>query len=283
MIYNPEAIGLKVISYSSDEAHCICPFHHDTRPSASFNLKSGQFYCFSCGTGYSSAIYLAHALHGTVEKVDSYEPEKAKFTKEKLWSKLLWNKLAIDNEYLKSRNVSNETVKTFRIQENERGVIFPIYNADEMLVGCHVRQYKKFPKYLTFGEKFPIWPKHVEPLSKDNTLIVEGVFGVLNCYRHGIQAYAAIGAMIKKEIGNYVFQKQVLGFFDNDLAGYIAGARLLRFIPRAKIIVPGAEVDELSNANLIEALYNKEQTRYLPQLAELSGNKMDFYRYLPKV
>lgn len=283
-MYNPESLNLKVSSYSDSEAICICPFHRDTKPSASFNLFSGLFYCFSCGTAHNVKS-LALALDGTIEIVPYYSPEKITKAAEKLWSKLLWNNLALDNDYLLSRNVDNDLVKHFQIRANENGVIFPITDHNKNLVGVQMRQYKRTPKYLTFGEKFPIWPMHTELANpEDNThvMIVEGVFGSINLYRLGYNAYSVLGAMMKREINQYVFQSQVYGFFDNDFAGYVAGARLLKFIPRAKVIVPGAEVDNFSNASLTRALYNNEYTRYIPQLAELSGKKEDFYKYLPK-
>src|SRR5690606_28686251 len=111
------------ISYSSNEAHCICPFHHDTKPSASFNLNTGLFYCFSCGTAHNVES-LAFALAGTIEKIDSYSSGKASFSDERMWLKLLWNGLAHDNKYLQSRNVTNDLVNIFQIRANENGVIF---------------------------------------------------------------------------------------------------------------------------------------------------------------
>lgn len=280
-MYNPDAINLTVISYSSNEAHCICPFHHDTKPSASFNLLTGLFYCFSCGTAHN-AESLAFALNGTVEKIDSYSSSKASYSDERLWMKLIWNGLAHDNKYLKSRNVTDELVNIFQIRANENGVIFPIYDKRNKVCGVQIRQYVKKPKYLTFGEKTAVWPLHVELNHPDVMIICEGVFGAINCYRLGVSAYATLGAMMKREIQQFVFSPVVYGFFDNDFAGYVAGARLLSYIPRAKIIVPGGEIDNFSNVDLTQALYNREHTRYLPQLAELSGDKEKFYQYVPK-
>lgn len=281
MFYNPDSLNLKVSSYNANEAHVICPFHKDTNPSASFNLVTGLFYCFTCGTAHNVKS-LAFALDGTIEQINSYSSGKASYSDEKLWLRLIWNKLAHDNEYLSKRNVSNELVDTFKIRANEHGVIFPIYDIDDKPVAVQIRHYKRKPKYLTFGIKPPVYPLHVKLPDDDKVIICEGIFGAINLYRLGVSGYASLGAIIKPDIKQFVHQRYVYGLFDNDLAGYIAGARLLKFIPRAKIIVPGCEVDEVSNANLTEILYSNEHTRYVPYLAKLSGNKDEFYKYLPK-
>lgn len=281
MIYNPESLNLKVVSFSQNEALCICPFHPDTKPSASFNLSSGLFYCFSCGTAHN-AKSLAYNLDGTIEKIETFSSSKAVYSDEKLWLRLLWNKKAYGNQYLQKRNVSDELVDTFDIRENDNGVIIPIVNSDGITTGLQIRQYTRKPKYLTFGIKTPVWPMNVQLPDEQTVIICEGVFGAINLYRLGVSGYATLGAIMKAEVSEYIRHKYVYGIFDNDLAGYIAGARLLTFVPRSKIIVPGCEVDEISNANLTELMYNNEHTRFIPQLAVMSGDRNKFYQYLPK-
>ncbi|MFP3869106.1 MAG: CHC2 zinc finger domain-containing protein [Desulfobacteraceae bacterium] len=34
-----------------DEAKALCPFHEDTSPSLSVNLRTGKYYCFGCNAG----------------------------------------------------------------------------------------------------------------------------------------------------------------------------------------------------------------------------------------
>src|SRR5690554_2405501 len=284
MIYNPDSLNLQVITYGETEAHCICPFHHDTKPSASFNMKSGLFYCFSCGTAHNVQS-LAFALNGIVEKIEKYYNDKRSYSTEKSWLKLLHNPLAHDNEYLSKRNVTNDLVNIFQIRCNSHGVIFPITDTNKNVKVVQIRQYKRYLKYLTFGEKLPVWPLYVEPVESDyhHVMVVEGVFGVINLYRLGVNAFATMGAMMKSGIKDYIHHTHVFGFFDHDFAGYVAGARLLKFIPRAEIIVPGGEIDNFSYVDLTKMLYTREHTRYLPQLAELSGDKDKFWQYVPKV
>jgi DNA primase len=282
MIYNPDSLNLKVSSYNTNEALVLCPFHKDTNPSASFNLLSGLFYCFTCGEAHN-AKSLAYNLDGTVEKTENYSSGKASYDNEKYWLRLLWNKKAFDNDYLKSRNVSDDLVDTFDIRANEQSVIFPIYNNENQVTAVQIRHYKRKPKYLTFGVKPAVYPLNIKlPNTDENIIICEGIFGAINLYRLGVNAYATLGAIMKSDVKHYIHQKYVYGLFDNDLAGYIAGARLLTFIPRAKIIVPGCEVDEISNAILTEMMYANEHTRYIPYLAKLSGDKEKFYKYVPK-
>lgn len=46
--YNSELASLKV--NGKDTGQALCPFHEDTRPSLSINLKTGAFSCFGCNS-----------------------------------------------------------------------------------------------------------------------------------------------------------------------------------------------------------------------------------------
>ena len=62
-LIDPRALGLAVSKMAGLEAHCICPFHNDKSPSASFNVLNGKFICFACHTT-STAAKIAEMLDG---------------------------------------------------------------------------------------------------------------------------------------------------------------------------------------------------------------------------
>ena len=276
--YNPIDLGLIVKSISGNEAICICPSHNDTNPSASFNMVSGWLYCFSCG--YAAKVNdIANLTGGDITfnelNVVFYQ------SKEKLWKRLKLSPVAIENDYLKSRLVTNELVREFDIRQNKQGVIFPFKDTNDNWVGCQIRHYDKKPKYLTFGEKtlFPFQKlEHYSPLIP--IYLTEGVFGALRGYQAGFQTLAVIGAMIKEDVLKPLQNYTIIGLFDDDLAGYIAGARLLKFLPHARIAIPGIEADEISLENWITKVPAMQVTRDIKTLANLSNNTKDFYKYV---
>ncbi|MDA0027765.1 CHC2 zinc finger domain-containing protein [Brachyspira hyodysenteriae] len=41
----------------------ICPFHNDTNPSLSFNIKDNYYHCFSCGASGDNIKLVKEVLH----------------------------------------------------------------------------------------------------------------------------------------------------------------------------------------------------------------------------
>lgn len=282
-IYDPKSCGLIVTKYSGDEAICRCPFHDDTRPSASFNLYTGVFFCFGCGAAYPP-YKLASKLGGHVEKVTRTAEHRGVDDKE--WRILYRNNLAIGDPYLASRGVKKRFVEALDIKANDWAVIFPFFS-HKGLDGLLLRRKEGTPKYVVYGERPPLYPSYDMVLleRQSRCFIVEGVFGALRARSAGVFAYATLGAMIKESVAPILstVPGQVYGLFDNDFAGYVAGGRLLHFCPSAKIVVPGGEADEMSIEDW--EYYNKGElytTRCLSELARLSKDPDKFWTYMPK-
>lgn len=277
--YSPTDLGLKVSAISGNEAICLCPYHNDTKPSASFNMLSGWLYCFACGYA-AKADELSKLTGGIVER-KTFDTPHYLITKEKLWRKLRTSPLALNDEYLKKRLVDNDTVLKFDIRHNKHGIVFPFKNHKNEWSGCQIRHYAKKPKYLTFGER-NLWPlPMLETYNPQLPIyLTEGVFGAIRGYQAGFQTLAVIGAMIKEKSLSPLQNYNIIGLFDNDLAGYIAGARLLKFLPHSRIAIPGIEADEYSlNAWCLE-VPAMQITRDIKVLASLSGNEKEFNKFI---
>lgn len=236
--YDPRELELEVRGYTgNDEVICTCvnPEHHDSNPSACFNTSTGLFYCFACG--YSANINQLSKLQNVV--VSKQLLKQVKPDSEQLWKEFFKAPLALDNEYLKSRNVDNFDVQTFDIQETKNGVLFGFHNLKGDNVGYQMRQYFRKPKYLTFGERVLYDIRQLKSYNPYKPIyLTEGIFGMIKGHHSNFQTLATIGAMIKettlKPILNW---PNVYGVFDNDIAGSIAAIRLLKFVPQAKVIL----------------------------------------------
>lgn len=242
-----DALGLNITRYTQSEAYCLCPFHSDHSPSASISLETGMFHCFACGYS-TTATYIAHYFGGEV--IWTHEPLNPGLLKSQTID-LEWvshTQLAIDNGYLAGRHVTNSQIRKHGLAQNSSGIIIPLQNHENRLVGVQLRRYSGVPRYLTYGEKPPLWPiQTLSTLGRLETLyIVEGVFGVLRAERAKKKAVALMGAgSIAKAIPwlNNGIRKRFV--FDNDDAGYMGMARLL-YAVGGEAISTGLEADELN-------------------------------------
>lgn len=280
LCYDPRELGLEVFAISGNEVTCLCPFHDDKHPSASFNVVSGLFVCYSCSTG-ANVHKLARKLGGTVKLISSVKVNAAiKTSIDMEWKHLLTFPLALDHPYLRARRVTNAQVKEFGILSSSKGIIIPVRSKSGDTKGVIVRRFDNSPRYMFYGEKLSLWPLdrigEQKPLSK--VIITEGIFGALRGRKYGIPVFASMGAMVKKDAATHLqnFYPKVL--FDNDFAGMLGAARLLIMIPTTKVFVPGMEADELDKSEWQDVSKDGYSTRNLQTLAKLSKNVNEFYR-----
>lgn len=263
--YDPRQLGLSVSHYSGEEASCICPFHNDHRPSATFNIKTGLFYCFACGVA-SNAKAIAAKTGGTLTRTFIPSTLRRNRASDMPWHSLLMGDFAVNHPYLMERGVTNDQIRRYNIRRTKNAIIFPMYGLNGRVMGITMRRKPGlFPKYLIYGDKPPLWPLESNALNEryaaDTVFIVEGIFGVLRAERAGIMAFSIGGAMLKYEAARILRNlKDVRGFFDDDDAGLIASVRLLQIEPTSRIILPGGEADELSDKKW-QALVNRRTVR----------------------
>lgn len=284
LVYDPRAIGLDVASMSGQEAMCLCPFHNDHKPSASFNVKTGLFICYTCHTG-SNAYQLSKKLGGEVKFVPSQRLQiTVREAEDMEWKHILNFPKAIGNKYLKSRQVSDKQVEEFGILASPSGIIIPLKSMDGEVEGAIMRRYDGNPRYMFFGEKTPAWPlnKLASHKKLTNAYMTEGVFGALRARSFGIPAYATLGAMVNQALKPIFQSHYPVILFDNDYAGMLGAARLMVIVPTAKVIIPGQEADELDEDEWKTLAKEGQTTRSLSVLAKLSKNSKEFHKSITK-
>jgi hypothetical protein len=77
----------------AEEVKVLCPFHNDTSPSASINIKKDLFHCWVCGVGYNEQQFLARMnnislsdAHKIVLKTNETTHEWTLVEKAELWA-----------------------------------------------------------------------------------------------------------------------------------------------------------------------------------------------------
>jgi len=100
-----EANNVKNIKFANDEIRCCCPFHQETNPSFSINIKTGKYICFSGTCGVKGDLYsFISKLTGV-----SYNDAKKDFE--------------INLQNLKYNNIINETLDLFKKENKQNNFI----------------------------------------------------------------------------------------------------------------------------------------------------------------
>ena len=116
---------------------CCCLFHQEKTPSMKINDELGSFYCFGCGakgdiftiytdlynyTFHDAVRELAQKTGITLQKVNYKQFEKINNVKKILATATEWymKNLELENtprckEYLKKRNLSDNTIRKFKL------------------------------------------------------------------------------------------------------------------------------------------------------------------------
>lgn len=275
-VYDPRELGLDVSRISGDEAIVRCPFHEDKHPdNACFNIVTGLFICYSCGAG-ANVKTLAKRTGGSIKIVSS--SKYGKKIEDSEWRHFLELPLALDNQYLKKRKVTDELIKKYGITQSSKGIVIPITNETGKKVGVIMRRFDNHPRYMIYGTKTCLWPLHEfdEMSRKKDLFVVEGVFGALRAMSFGLQATATLGAAIKPEIRKYLIQYNSVVCFDNDYAGLLGSARVLIVVPTSKVLVPGVQADELEQDEWEAIADSPYTTRSIKTLAKMSGKSEKF-------
>jgi len=273
-VFNPKAVGFNSFSVSGDEAIVVCPYHDDHRPSASFNIVTGLFYCFTCGEA-KNAAQIAKALGGSTERVKLAISKSRSSELNSLWHIVKTSPLAMNNEYLEKRGVSNDTVEKFGIRSvsNDIAILIEDFRREELL-GIQIRRIDENNKikYLSFGNKTAVWPlwhfKYSKKLSR--LFITEGIFGVFNAEENGRTAVATLGAANAAISASFFRRRSHCLLFDPDLAGYLATVKSMCVaLESTSTVFPSVEVDSLNDDdwNRIEdAKLIKNPSRFLRHL-----------------
>ena len=229
LAYDPASLGLDVVKMTGEEALVFCPYHGDNNASAEYNIPLGLFYCFTCQTS-KNASQLAEDLGGTLVAVgEVLELYRAFRGHETDWLALTRNPPARDNDYLNSRDFPPERAQLYGLLENEDGIIFPIKNKFDTVVGVQIRHYTRQPKYLFYGSRQPIWPMARQTF-RGPLFITEGVFGTLRAEQNMVPAAAMMGASSVKGTAEFLWNCAHLNPYvvmDRDYAGYLAAGKFV--------------------------------------------------------
>lgn len=87
-------LGVDVTRVVGGEAHALCPFHAERKPSWSINLDTGEHYCFSCGTGGNYLRLVEHVTRLEQDKAEEWIRKRGGIdvVRRKLRGEMAWEK-----------------------------------------------------------------------------------------------------------------------------------------------------------------------------------------------
>ena len=202
-----EVAHLRVNNASGDEVMVYCPWHDDQNASLAINYKKGAYHCFSgCVKGSGGlrplfkeldpsghieerfmSLFVGHtvSMFAKIEKLSDTQTSTADgYDVNEL-------PLAIDNDYLIGRGVTNETVQHFNLKYHAQDdcIVIPIGIKGESF-GYIRRNISSNPKYLNSKDMkrdVIVYPFD-QFEAKDNTVFVcEGPFDAIKAHQLGLK------------------------------------------------------------------------------------------------
>jgi len=216
----------------AEEVQVLCPFHNDTKPSSSINIKKDLFHCWVCGVGYNEQQFLSRInnisladAHKVVLKTNEINHDWLLVEKAELWANSTFLKKV--EELGLSREVIND-LNLGLVKDNKGRFYlgFPVlYNGVLMDIRRYnILKFENVPKIMSnagseagFIIPFDTWVKSKEP-----TYILEGEKKMALARSLGINAITLTGGANAKPnnlVINSFKDKEVVICYDNDEAG----------------------------------------------------------------
>jgi 5S rRNA maturation endonuclease (ribonuclease M5) len=246
----------------AEEVKVHCPFHSDSKPSASINTEKELFHCWVCDIGYNEQQFIAKvnniSLADAGRVVDNIKETTAN------WFIVEEANLWADNEFLKEVNklgLSNETIQALHLgitrdAKGNRFLGIPVFYNNALM---DVRSYnllkiKNVPKLLSkegsqsgFVVPYDLWKQ-----STDTTYVFEGEKDMMLARELGINAISLTGGAGAKP-NDYVIQafegRDVIICYDNDDAGRNGAQKLYLKLKSIAKSVKYIDIGEAVNEN----------------------------------
>lgn len=271
---NPSAksLGLNVVRSAGNEEHLLCPFHSDTKPSASWNRKKGLFNCYVCNLGLN-LVQLSARLG---VKFDFEEQDGAIAPMPEEYN-LMTEKEIIPlgsdtyHPYIEKRGISRRVASQYNILWNfstPQSAVMPIPNLKGEIIGA-VHRYAE-PKiagtrYKIYGDTTPVWPLSFLVGKEQGAymFVTEGAWSAMRMHtwwnNQGLQSetcLALLGAKANQEIVDTLRPFKPIFLYDGDTAGVNACRKMRKLMPLAHAWTLSKSPDDMDDAEM-QVLFNK--------------------------
>lgn len=231
----------------------LCPFHDDTTPSCSIDIKTQRFKCWSCKAVGDLVAFLARARKEKVHETRRYIQQKYGVNLEKTISPTLiedchaaiWEQKELLKQ-LTNRNVGPNQITQFRLGVQNNRITIPITNAANFYID--LRSYSPGAEANKFVSMKGYGGNHLFPYSQlkyDKLVLVGGEIKAIACIPtlnsagYGVITGTAGEGVVEPHWVKLFEGKQLFVCMDVDEAGIKAAEKVCHFI-----------------SNAVEAVYN---------------------------
>jgi DNA primase len=260
-------LGLHVVSETSHDFLCLCPFHGNRHtPSFSVSHQKGLYLCFNPSCGASGTIVelvknmthrnefeaLRFIMSAQKESVTHFEdelaeilddkPEFEEFSQETL-DRLHQGMTDDGRVYLNGRGINNESIDHFKLgySQTQRMVIVPVHSPDGIPVGLVGRSIegKSFKNSTGLPRNKTMFNIHRARRASSTAIIVESSFDAIRVHQSGYPNVIATlgGSMSKINLNNINrnFNKVII-MTDADTAGRELGKTIASSLKNKEIL-----------------------------------------------
>jgi len=216
----------------AEEIKVHCPFHSDSKPSASINTEKQLFHCWVCDIGYNEKQFVAKINNIPMTEagivVDNMKESTAK------WNIVEEANLLADSEFLEKveqLGLSLETITALRLgmtrdAKNNKFLGIPVFYDGALMDvrSYNLLKYPNVPKMMAqegsqsgFVIPYDLWSK-----SQEVTYIVEGEKDMMLARELGLNAITMTGGAGSKPndyVINQFKDRDIIICYDNDDAG----------------------------------------------------------------
>jgi len=234
----------------AEEVQILCPFHNDSKPSASINVKKDLFHCWVCGVGYNEQQFLSQInnisladAHKVVLKTNETNHDWLLVEKAELWANPTFLK-KVEDLGLSRETINNLNLGLVKDNKGRFYLGFPVFYNGVLM---DIRRYNllkldNVPKIMSnagaeagFVIPYDTWVKSKEP-----TYILEGEKKMALARSLGINAITLTGGANAKPnnlVLNSFKDKEIVICYDNDEAGRDGAYKLWQVLkPVAKSV-----------------------------------------------
>lgn len=260
-------LGLHVVSETSHDFLCLCPFHGNRHtPSFSVSHQKGLYLCFNPSCGASGTIVelvknmthrnefeaLRFIMSAQRESVAKFEdelaeilddkPEFEEFSQETL-DRLHQGMTDDGRVYLNGRGINDESIDHFKLgySQNQRMVIVPVHSPDGIPVGLVGRSIegKSFKNSTGLPRNKTMFNIHRARRASSTAIVVESSFDAIRVHQSGYPNVIATlgGSMSKINLNNINrnFNKVII-MTDADTAGRELGKTIASSLKNKEIL-----------------------------------------------
>jgi len=242
---------LQDVTVTGDEVNARCPYHDDSSPSLSFNVRKGVFYCHGCqASGTARQLFREQAalsgdLQSNLELLDaqiSGLKAPVKETKVRLPETTL-NRYRFYTRYWKRRGFDEDTVDWWDLGYDplSRRLTIPLRDTNGYLLGCIYRRIgSDGPKY-----KYPAGFSRSRNLfgswkitTHRTVCLVEGSLDVVRAWQAGFPSLAIYGSSVSQAQVSLIYKlgiRRAVLFYDADDAGRSATEQSLQLIRKIEV------------------------------------------------